>query len=181
MSTAEAFTLQWDWGAGDRDIVEVTDGPDGLALTGRRGDWAYSLRTDPGGATLWVNLAGRGDGGARREVELRRDAQGWRGKDGVPIPNSGDAIDPDIGCTAATNTLPIRRLNLEPGAAAEIDVLLIPVPDVRPRVVRQRYTRCETGYLYENLESGFSAPLVVDPQGWVIDYPGLCNRVEVNR
>ncbi len=118
------------------------------------------------------------DGADPRVMTLDRDAKGWRLRGGDPVPGSAGALDPDIACTAATNTLPIRRLGLAVGATAEIDVLYIAMPDLTPRILRQRYSRRDEGYLYENLESGFSAFLTVDSGGWVTDYPGVCRRVD---
>ena len=56
---------------------------------------------------------------------------------------------------------------------AYIDVAdLTVVPDP------QRYTRLDEDlYLYESLDSEFSREITVDFDGFVIDYPGLFERV----
>jgi hypothetical protein len=94
------------------------------------------------------------------------------------IPGSANAIDPDIACTALTNTLPIRRLDLAIGERVEIDVLYIPVPVLEPVIARQCYARQADGYLYENRDTGFTALLSVDRGGWVTHYPGVCDMME---
>lgn len=177
MSGVRQYSLRWDWGAEGLDDVDVTDGPDGLRLSGRRQGCAFRVETDAAGATVTARVEATGDAG-QVQHELARGADGWRDGAGRLIAGSGGALDIDVGCTAATNTLPIRRLALKPGERAEIDVLMLPAPDYSPRVVRQRYTRQGNRYLYENVESGFSALLEVDSEGWVLTYPGLCRRME---
>jgi hypothetical protein len=90
--------------------------------------------------------------------------------------------DVDIRVTPFTNTLPIRRLALAPGASAELRVGYITVPDLSIRPVRQRYTclaRSESGgiFRYDSLDSGFRADLTVDAHGLVVEYPGIWMRV----
>lgn len=113
----------------------------------------------------------------------RSDTGGWRDIEGRPLAELTDAIDVDIAATPFTNTLPIRRLQLEPGESHDLDVLYVDVfPTVATSCVRQRYTcldRNPSGarYLYESLASGFTAELTVDADDLVIDYPGVWERV----
>jgi hypothetical protein len=114
-----------------------------------------------------------------RPLELLADGAGrWSGRDG----SLERCIDLDISASPFTNTLPIRRLSLEPGESAELSVAYLAVPELWVRPVRQRYTCLEWlpgggRYRYESVGSDFTAELPVDADGLVLDYPGLFRRV----
>ncbi len=92
--------------------------------------------------------------------------------------NLSACTDIDIAITPFTNTLPIRRLELDVGEAAEIDVVYVTVPDLTLAPASQRYTRLtERLYRFESLASGFIADITVDEHGLVTDYPELFRRV----
>lgn len=82
--------------------------------------------------------------------------------------------DIDIQVTPATNTLPIRRLNLALGESAEVTAAWFRIPEFTVEPLRQRYTRlAEDTYRYESLDHDFTATLTVDDLGLVINYdPG---------
>ena len=82
--------------------------------------------------------------------------------------------DIDIQVTPATNTLPIRRLNLAVGESADVTAAWFRIPECQVEPLRQRYTRtAEDTYLYESPDHNFSATLTVDDLGLVITYdPG---------
>lgn len=87
-------------------------------------------------------------------------------------------VDIDIAVTPFTNTLPIRRLDLDVGESTEITVAYITVPQLKLSPAAQRYTRLgRRSYRFESLESGFVANITVDDRGLVDDYPGLFRRV----
>ncbi len=84
----------------------------------------------------------------------------------------------DIMITPFTNTLPIRRLNLNLGESREISVAYIGLPGLKLSHMQQRYTclsHDENGgtYRYESLKSGFTAELRVDTDSLVVDYPNI--------
>ncbi len=115
-----------------------------------------------------------------RMIRLEADGAGnWKDRDGQPLVALQGCIDVDIMLTPLTNTLPIRRLALAPGESSEISVVYIAAPDLSISPLRQRYTRLDDGqrYRYESLDSGFTAELLVDEDGFVIDYPGIWRRV----
>ncbi|MBO3275403.1 putative glycolipid-binding domain-containing protein [Pseudomonas schmalbachii] len=117
---------------------------------------------------------------ASDELHLLADGLGhWQTADGTVLAELDGCLDIDIWPTPFTNTFPIRRLNLEDGQHAELDVVFLEAPRLKPRRMRQGYTRRDAShYLYQNLEgSGFQAVLEVDEQGLVIDYQGLFQRV----
>jgi uncharacterized protein len=118
-----------------------------------------------------------------RELHLLADGKGqWHTADGTPLSSLAGCIDVDITVTPFTNTLPIRRLHLTPGQAAEITVVYFSLPELQFQPARQRYTCLSTNtrgniYKYEGLESGFTAELQTDHDGLILDYPDLWRRV----
>jgi len=101
----------------------------------------------------------------------------WTDADGVHLPALDGCVDIDIAWTPLTNTLPIRRLALQPGQEEIIRVVYLPLPSLEIGVWEQRYTGLEPGAVrYESLASDFRRDLTVDSEGFVIDYPGLFRR-----
>jgi uncharacterized protein len=160
----------------DRDVavdgVVAQRGDDGVERRTR-----YRLRCDASWRVREVRVDLPDDGDA---LLLHSDGAGrWtRGEDGAAMPHLDGCIDVDLYAIVFTNTLPVRRLHLDAGAAAEIDVAFVVLPSLEVQRVRQRYTRvADNLYRYEGLESGFTAMLGVDAGGLVIDYPGLARRM----
>jgi hypothetical protein len=155
---------------------------DGLVLgvtDGRPFRLSYEVRCDP----YWrVRAARVGVPGEPPRVELLSDGEGnWTGPDGRTVSYLKGCEYVDISETPFTNSLPIRRLGLEPGGSAEITVAYFDGADLQPWPEPQRYTRLETGdgggtYRFVSLDGGFSAELPVDQDGLVLDYPGLFRR-----
>ncbi len=118
-------------------------------------------------------------------LHLYTDGQGhWADAAGVACSTLEGCLDIDISSTPFTNTLPVRRLALTPGQSADLLVAYITIPDLSIRPVQQRYTclsrTASSGiYRYEGLESNFTADLLVDAQGLVVDYPGIWKRAEI--
>jgi uncharacterized protein len=115
-------------------------------------------------------------------LELLADGEGhWKRRGGEPVPELEGCIDVDISATPFTNTLPMRRLGLEPGESEELAIAYVRVPELLVGPERQRYgclqARGSGGlYRFEALPSGFTAELPVDSDGLVLDYPGLFRR-----
>ncbi|WP_250473909.1 putative glycolipid-binding domain-containing protein [Caballeronia sp. GAFFF1] len=115
-------------------------------------------------------------------IDLRR-AQAWTDEQGAPQAALNGCIDVDIIATPFTNTLPIRRLRLQPGERREIRVAYVRVPEMTVSAVAQAYTcidACVDGkrrYRFEGLDTGFTAEIAVDDDGLVTDYPGLFERI----
>ncbi len=143
----------------------------------------YEVRCDARWRVREVKVASLVSGGA--SVRLFANGEGrWSTSDGEPVPALDGCVDVDISATPFTNTLPIRRLDLEPGESEKIKVVYIAVPEIDVENVYQRYTCLERGpngglYRYEDegLFSGFVADLPVDADGLVLDYPGIFKRV----
>jgi uncharacterized protein len=120
---------------------------------------------------------------ANRRLDLMSDGAGhWADGAGEPLPGLVGCFDVDISATPFTNTLPIRRLALSPGAAADINVVYIALPELTAAPGMQRYACLAQGdagarYRFESRSHNFTAELPVDAQGLVEDYPGLFRRV----
>jgi uncharacterized protein len=121
-----------------------------------------------------------------RSLHLFTDGEGlWTAEGGEEIPSLSGCLDVDISATPFTNTLPIRRLALQPGSSAILSMAYVAIPQMHIEATQQRYTCLEVTsfggrYLYESLKDGvswFTAELPVDQDGLVLDYPGLFRRV----
>lgn len=112
-------------------------------------------------------------------LKLTADGAGhWRDAQGAALPGLDGCLDVDILATPFTNTLPIKRLRLQPGESREITAAYFTAPDLTLTSNRQRYTCLEPRlYRFEGLQNDFSATLVVDADGLVVDYPALFRRV----
>ena len=85
--------------------------------------------------------------------------------------------DVDLALTPATNTLPIRRLNLQIGRTSSVVAVWVKVPDLEVQPLSQRYTRLtKDTYRYES-NTGFSTEIAVDDLGLVTAYPGGWERI----
>lgn len=106
----------------------------------------------------------------------------WRDGDQNVLHDLAGAYDIDLSASPFTNTLPIRRLNLQRDQPAEIMVAFIELPAFTVRPERQRYTLTHTSseyhtYHFEHLSTGYTEDIRVDAAGFVLDYPGLFQRV----
>ena len=155
---------------------------DGLVLgvdEGRPFRIAYEVRCD---ADWRVRAARVGVPGEPPKVELFSDGEGnWAGPDGRVVTYLEGCQYVDISETPFTNTLPIRRLGLAPSESAEISVAYFDGTELQPWPELQHYACLEKGdggglYRFLSLDSGFTADLLVDADGLVVDYPGLFRR-----
>jgi hypothetical protein len=104
-------------------------------------------------------------------IELTSDGSGsWS------TPGFDGCLDVDLGFTPATNTLPIRRVGLEIGEAANLDVTWLRFPELELERMTQRYERVAAdSYRYSS--PGFTAELKVDENGLVLEYEGLWRAI----
>jgi hypothetical protein len=139
----------------------------------------YVLETTAGWVTRTLRVTAAGDGW-RRTLHLTRDPDG-RWSSGSDLPALSGAEDCDLGLSPLTNTMPIRRhrLHEEPGAV-ECTMAWVSVPDLGVHVSVQRYEHLRTtptGAVVRFASGDFTADLVVDTAGFVVDYPDLARRV----
>lgn len=178
---------RWEWlpdqGSGS-EAFEYEALPTGHILRGRiiavlEGaaiEGSYLVEADAAWVTrrVRVEIANRS-----RVVELRANGIGrWSDATGTWIPALDGCIDVDISLTPATNTLPIRRLALGAGGSVDIKVAYVLAPELGLRAGPQRYTRlADRLWRFHGIDSGFTADILVDADGFVVDYPGLFRRV----
>ncbi|MEZ0172009.1 putative glycolipid-binding domain-containing protein [Microvirga sp. TS319] len=180
-------TLRWSaWDGSDAGLehTDIRPADGGLTIsgvvTGREDGTTfalhYRLRVDSAWRTKTVHLQTT----SGRTLDLESNGQGSWTENGKPRPELQGCIDVDIQATPLTNTLPIRRLEWAAGQSTEICLCYIAVPELSVSARTQRYTALKPGSLYrfESLESGFTADLPVDEDGFVRDYPGLFRRLD---
>ena len=167
---AEYFALAED-GQGFRLAGTVVASVDAAPLL-----LTYEVGCDPQWRTLRVEVR-LVSGGRTAALRLEADGQGgWR-RDGEPFPAVHGCLDVDIAATPSTNTLPIRRLGLLPGRAADVKAAWVQVPTLDVQTLEQRYTRLgEHAYRYESGGGAFTAVLTVDDLGLVTRYAGGWER-----
>lgn len=128
----------------------------------------YRVLTDGAGATTAVHVRDL-RGFAQRTLALARDAKGNWTVDGAPDRMLKGCLDVDLGCSPATNTLPVRRLHLGVGRSKTIHAALVRYPELVVEKVPQTYTRLDE-YTYRYASGTFEADLVVDEDGVVAQY-----------
>ena len=136
----------------------------------------YRIECDAAWQTREASLAVV-TGDDERRLHLRADKNGAWSIDGRPVDGVRGAVDADLGVTPATNTLPIRRLNLAVGASAAVVAAWVRFPELTVAPLWQRYTRLtEDRYRYES-DGGFVAELLVDDLGLIAEYEGGWRRI----
>jgi uncharacterized protein len=200
--THESRTVTW-LGTDDpqrADTATINLEPERLSAhgasrtAGYAASWALTTTGNWFTENLTVSVHGRG---WSRYLVLDRATDGsWRaatkvsGDTDLPDPGIVDpasltgAVDCDLGLCPATNTMPILRLGLvhDAEAAAELTVAWVEMPSLRVLGRQQIYSGSRayddgTGTAAVTYSSGdFSAEVVVDSDGIVIDYPGLATR-----
>ncbi len=113
-----------------------------------------------------------------RSTVLRSDGDGRWTVDGVPAPQLDGLVDVDLEASACTNTLPVHRLTLPPGAVVPAPAVYVRALDLTVRRLDQTYRRLSDRTVDYTSEGGtFRAVLELDTSGLVVDYPGIARRV----
>ncbi len=157
----------------------------------------YLLEADAAWIARRLKVAAAGDGWTRM-VELTSDGAGrWTcvgGGEGAPdLPAAGGdhaalegALDVDLGFSPMTNLIPVRRSGLYLGPGPELDLVAawVSVPDLAVHRSEQRYENVRAGlkdavvrYIDRGVHDGFTAELLLDREGLVVEYPGLARLV----
>jgi hypothetical protein len=100
----------------------------------------YTVEIDHGWHASEARAAITTPSGVREIVLQSHDTGEWE-LDGVPAPSLGSCHDIDLGWTPATNTIPIRRLDLEIGKSASIAAAWVRFPELDVVSNEQQYTR----------------------------------------
>jgi len=159
---------------------ELRAGPDWVTtafeVSTEGAGWSRTLRLDAEGGRWRLSTSERGD------LDAALTASGHAGA-GLPGTEDPDllygAFDVDLTGSPLTNTLPIRRLGLlkaEPGVAHRVSVAWVLLPSLEVVQADQIYTALGDGRVRFANET-FSADLAVDDEGFVVEYPGLAERV----
>jgi hypothetical protein len=113
------------------------------------------------------------------DLWLGTDGSGrWGELNGAHRPDLDGCTEIDLHITPFTNSLPIRRLQLDVGDAAEITAALIDVETLGVLPVQQRYEHLPTGeWRKVHVKTGTAVDFRVDPYGLVHDEPELFRRV----
>jgi hypothetical protein len=141
----------------------------------------YRITVDARWHTTAASVWSRSGAGEAR-VEIAADGEGGWTLDGVPAPQVAGVLDVDLEASACTNTFPVHRLALAPGAAAEAPAAYVRAPGLAVERLEQTYRRVEdrpTGpaFDYESPAFGTSCRLAFDEALLVVDYPDLAVRV----
>lgn len=120
-------------------------------------------------AAVWGRI------GARTvRIHLLRGPGGrWR-FNGEDQPQVQGCEDVDLGFSPSTNLLPVRRLDLGIGQSAPVRAAWLTFPALALEPLEQTYQRTGPNrFRYESAGGAFTAGLVMDAHGLVLDYPGL--------
>lgn len=128
----------------------------------------YRVLADGAGRTSAVHVRNL-RGFDQRTLALARDARGNWTLDGVAARALRGCTDVDLGCSPATNTLPIRRLRLGVGASTTIQAAWVRFPDLSVVKAAQTYTRLDE-FTYRYASGTFEGELTVDDEGLVAAY-----------
>ena len=143
---------------------------------------SYDLVTDDSGATkrlsLFVSLAER-----ERQISIARDEENmW-----LVTEHEGDtraaydgALDVDVVFSPFFNALPIRRLGLHQRAeAVTVPVVYVYLPDLTISEASISYSSPgpQSGDGIKLLSPVADTTVVVDDEGFIVDYPGLAERI----
>jgi hypothetical protein len=157
---------------------------DGYVTAVEEGEpWAirYTLVLDSNWVTRSAHIVGRSALG-ENEVQLENDGAGsWR-IDGKPVTQLRGCIDVDLEASACTNALPVNRLRLKVGRAADAPAVYVRVRDLQVERLEQRYARLpndgvHSRYDYAVPSFDFRTVLVYDEFGLLLAYPGIAVRV----
>ena len=137
----------------------------------------YQARCDRAWVTQSVRVT-LTHGAEARELDLVTDDQHRWWSNGQELEQVVGCIDIDLSITPSTNTLPIRRLALEPGDSRDVNAAWVRFPELTVERLPQRYVRTdETRYRYQSHGGEFTADIDVDEMGMVVRYPPLWERV----
>jgi len=133
----------------------------------------YRIICDSGWRTRSAMVEGWLDE-TRVGIEIHVDSdQRWR-LNGAEIPEAAGCIDLDLNFSPSTNLIPMRRLGLAVGQAADVRAAWLRFPSFELEPLPQHYIRLgETCYRYESAGGQFVAELTVNAAGFVTDYPDI--------
>jgi hypothetical protein len=137
----------------------------------------YELACDNAFRTRRAHVAVR-EAGGERTLHITAENGRWyaNGRENQAVQG---ALDIDLGWSPSTNTLPIRRLNLAVGqSSGGFTAAWVRFPELTLEPLRQEYLRLsDRTYRYSSRGGAFTAQLLVDGDGVVLDYESFWQRV----
>lgn len=138
----------------------------------------YEVKCDEG----WLTTRAEIDldmPGHKKRLVLTQEDRVWR-LDDEEAPQLEGCVDLDLAFSPSTNTLPIRRLELEAGELGSTRAawVLFPTLEVRPldqqyrRIAADRY-RYRSGDAQQDFRGAFRTVLTVGAGGLVTEFPGF--------
>ena len=102
--------------------------------------------------------------------------------DGEVAPWLDGCLDVDVEASAATNALPVHRLALTRDGRAPAPAAYVRAADAEVERLEQTYVRLPDDgdrqrYDYSSPRFDYQGILIYDRFGFVIDYPGIAERV----
>src|SRR5690242_19089013 len=139
---------------------------------------SYDLVTDETGATkrlsLTLTLAER-----ERQLSIARDEENmWLVQDHTQTKRSGyaGALDVDVIFSPFFNALPIRRTDLYLNKeSVTLPVVYVRLPELSVEAATISYTSTSSGI--ELRSPVAETTITVDSNGFILDYPGLAERI----
>jgi uncharacterized protein len=140
----------------------------------------YLIQLDAAWATRSARITARTAAGLR-EIFLESDGMGRWLVDGNAAPHLDGCLDVDLESSAMTNALPVHRMNLRVGEAADAPAAYVRVHGLTAERLGQVYMRIanedeQQRYEYTAPAFGFASRLRYDDSGLVVDYPGIAVR-----
>ncbi len=131
----------------------------------------YRIECDADWQTRSVRIHGQVDDSPVRLDLLRSPSSEWQ-LNGVSVPAVDGCMDVDLGFSPSTNLLPIRRLAPAIGARVVVRAAWVRFPELSLELLEQEYTRLDAyRYLYESAGGAFRRELLVNADGFVLEYP----------
>ncbi|RDI48569.1 putative glycolipid-binding domain-containing protein [Nocardia mexicana] len=139
---------------------------------------SYDLVTDESGVTKRLSLRSTVAAGERQASIARDEENYWLIDAGGTHVRStfGGALDVDVVLSPFFNTLPIRRYGLAHAAEdVQVPVVYVRLPDLLVQEASLTYSSGADGI--HVLSPVSSATVTVDSDGFLLDYPGLAERI----
>ncbi|WP_084511087.1 putative glycolipid-binding domain-containing protein [Nocardia lijiangensis] len=139
---------------------------------------SYDLVTDENGATKRLSLRTTTAAGERHASIARDEENYWLVDAGGSHVRStfAGALDVDVVLSPFFNTLPIRRYGLQHAVEdVQVPVVYVRLPDLLVQEASLIYSSAADGISV--LSPVSSATVTVDDEGFLLDYPGLAERI----
>jgi hypothetical protein len=130
----------------------------------------YCIECDENWETLSAKVSGF-VGDEKIEIEIEAEPNGIWTMNGKEISAVRNCTDVDLNFSPVTNTLPIRRLNLQIGEKAEVHAAWLKFPSFKLELLEQIYERTgENKYAYESAGGAFRVEIETDEFGLATRY-----------